>query len=212
MGLWYSYRVLINTKMDAAPLGNGWADMSGGWPKRFAEYNSYLSSGTSIDLSGRRTEWTDKNNEKHSNDPILTIDDVQSMSLANVMGQDDDWDPTALTEQASAPTHVIIQGSTISWDNSDYVFCWVVFKNGEYAGNTTEPTFSINDANATWTVRAANEMGGLSEATKAVIPTGIHEVEKADDSVSPIYNALGQRINANTKGLQISKNGKRIVK
>ena len=55
-------------------------------------------------------------------------------------------------------------------------------------------------------------MGGLSEATKAVIPTGIHEVEKADDSVSPIYNALGQRINANTKGLQISKNGKRIVK
>ena len=202
----------INTKMDVAPLGNGWADMSGGWPKRFAEYNSYLSSGTSIDLSGRRTEWTDKNNEKHSNDPILTIDDVQSMSLANVMGQDDDWDPTALTEQASAPTHVIIQGSTISWDNSDYVFCWVVFKNGEYAGNTTEPTFSINDANATWTVRAANEMGGLSEATKAVIPTGIHEVEKADDSVSPIYNALGQRINASTKGLQISKNGKRIVK
>lgn len=202
----------INTKMDAAPIGNGWADMSGGWPKRFAEYNSYLSSGTSIDLSGRRTEWTDKNNEKHSNDPILTIDDVQSMSLANVMGQDDDWDPTALTEQAAAPTHVIIQGSTISWDNSDYVFCWVVFKNGEYAGNTTEPTFSINDANATWTVRAANEMGGLSEATKAVISTGIHEVEKADDSVSPIYNALGQRINANTKGLQISKNGKRIVK
>lgn len=202
----------INTKMDAAPIGNGWADMSGGWPKRFAEYNSYLSSGTSIDLSGRRTEWTDKNNEKHSNDPILTIDDVQSMSLANVMGQDDDWDPTVLTEQASAPTHVIIQGSTISWDNSDYVFCWVVFKNGEYAGNTTEPTFSINDANATWTVRAANEMGGLSEATKAVISTGIHEVEKADDSVSPIYNALGQRINANTKGLQISKNGKRIVK
>lgn len=128
------------------------------------------------------------------------------------MGQDDDWDPTVLTEQASAPTHVIIQGSTISWDNSDYVFCWVVFKNGEYAGNTTEPTFSINDANATWTVRAANEMGGLSEATKAVISTGIHEVEKADDSVSPIYNALGQRINASTKGLQISKNGKRIVK
>ena len=27
-----------------------------------------------------------------------------------------------------------------------------------------------------------------------------------------LENALGQRINANTKGLQISKNGKRIVK
>ena len=29
----------INTKMDANALGNGWADMSGNWPKRFAEYN-----------------------------------------------------------------------------------------------------------------------------------------------------------------------------
>lgn len=202
----------INTKMDVAPLGNGWADMSGGWPKRFAEYNSFLSSGTSIDLSGRRTEWTDGSGNKHSNDPILTLDDVQSMSLANVMGQDDDWDPTALTEQASAPTNVKIEGSTISWDNSDYVFCWVIFKNGEYAGNTTETSFSIDDANAAWTVRAANEMGGLGEAAKATVSTGINEVTKTDYTVSPIYNALGQRINASTKGLQISKNGKRIVK
>lgn len=202
----------INTKMDVAPLGNGWADMSGGWPKRFAEYNSFLSSGTSIDLSGRRTEWTDGSGNKHSNDPILTLDDVQSMSLANVMGQDDDWDPTALTEQASAPANVKIEGSTISWDNSDYVFCWVIFKNGEYAGNTTETSFSIDDANAAWTVRAANEMGGLGEAAKATVSTGINEVTKTGDTVSPIYNALGQRINAITKGLQISKNGKRIVK
>jgi len=202
----------INTKMDVAPLGNGWADMSGGWPKRFAEYNSFLSSGTSIDLSGRRTEWTDGSGNKHSNDPILTLDDVQSMSLANVMGQDDDWDPTALTEQASAPANVKIEGSTISWDNSDYVFCWVIFKNGEYAGNTTETSFSIDDANAAWTVRAANEMGGLGEAAKAAVSTGINEVTKTSDTVSPIYNALGQRINASTKGLQISKNGKRIVK
>lgn len=103
----------------------------------------------------------------------------------------------------------IVAASKRADQNSRYR---IFIKNGKYVGNTTEPSFSINDANATWTVRAANEMGGLSEATKAVIPTGIHEVEKADDSVSPIYNALGQRINANTKGLQISKNGKRIVK
>ena len=46
------------------------------------------------------------------------------MSLDKVMGQDDDWDPTALTEQASAPTNVVINtdNKMVTWDNSDYVF------------------------------------------------------------------------------------------
>lgn len=210
----------INTKMDANALGNGWADMSGGWPKRFAEYNSYLTSGTQIDLSGRRTSWTDKEGKPHTNDPILTIDDVKAMSLANVMGQDDDWDPTALTEQASAPANVklVKDTKTLTWDNSKYVLCWAVFKDGKYAGNVIEPSYTVDDTNSVWTVRAANEMGGLGEATAATVVTGIDELS-GDNDVKAVrtdwYNMQGMKVNSSYNGTVIQvktfENGNRTV-
>ena len=207
----------INTKMDTAPIGNGWADMSGGWPKRFAEYNSYLTSGTTLDLSGRRTSWTDKEGTQHDNDPILTFDEVQAMSLDKVMGQDDDWDPTALTEQASAPTNVVINtdNKMVTWDNSDYVFCWVIFKNGVYVGNTTVPSYEVDDASATWSVRAANEMGGLSEATTATLPTAIDAMNASAVKSVTYYNLQGIKVNKTYKGTVIKietlANGKKVI-
>ena len=207
----------INTKMDTAPIGNGWADMSGGWPKRFAEYNSYLTSGTTLDLSGRRTSWTDKEGTQHDNDPILTIDEVQAMSLDKVMGQDDDWDPTALTEQASAPTNVVINtdNKMVTWDNSDYVFCWVIFKNGVYVANTTVPSYEVDDASATWSVRAANEMGGLSEATTATLPTVIDAMNASAVKSVAYYNLQGIKVNKTYKGTVIKietlANGKKVI-
>lgn len=206
----------INTKMDVNALGNGWADMSGGWPKRFAEYNSYLASGTTIDLSGRRTSWTDGNGQEHKNDPILTIDDVKEMSLQNVMGQDDDWDPTALTEQASAPTNVVISNNTLSWDNNNYVLCWVISKNGQFVCCTTENTYTVDDASATWTVRAANEMGGLGESTKAVVSTGINEVKTTGSVLrTSLYNMSGVQVNSSYKGaviqVQTLDNGQQVI-
>ena len=207
----------INTKMDTAPIGNGWADMSGGWPKRFAEYNSYLTSGTTLDLSGRRTSWTDKEGTQHDNDPILTIDEVQAMSLDKVMGQDDDWDPTALTEQASAPTNVVINtdNKMVTWDNSDYVFCWVIFKNGVYVGNTTVPSYEVDDASATWSVRAANELGCLSEATPATLPTAIDAMNASAVKSVTYYNLQGIKVNKTYKGTVIKietlANGKKVI-
>lgn len=206
----------INTKMDANALGNGWADMSGGYPKRFAEYNSYLASGTTIDLSGRRTSWKDGNGVEHANDPILTIDDVNEMSLANVMGQDDDWDPTALTEQASAPTNVTINpdSKTLTWDDSNYVLCWVVFKDGKFVAATTVNSYEVDDASATWTVRAANEMGGLGEAAVASAATGIEEITDAQAAQAndAIYNIKGMRVKNATHGVYIIGGKKVVVK
>ena len=196
----------INTKMDANAIGNGWADMSGGWPKRFAEYNSYLTSGTTIDLSGRRTSWTDGEGVKHSNDPILTLEDVQSMSLANVMGQDDDWDPTALTEQASAPAGVVLYTDTkkLSWSDNNYVLCWAVFKNGKFVAATTDTSYDVDDASATWSVRAANEMGGLGEATVAEVTTNITEVKSAAEVKNvDFYNLQGVKVGKSYKGTVI---------
>ncbi len=163
----------LNTEMEVAPSAVGWNEMSGGWPARFAEYNSHLSSGTLVDLSQRKTIFGDG----HKNNPVLTAEEAAELTLANVMGQDDDWDPTALTEQASAPVNVKLTGNDITWDDSNYVLCWAVCKDGKVVDFTTEPTYTVDDAKAVWSVRAANEMGGLGEAAVATTGTGISNVE-----------------------------------
>jgi hypothetical protein len=191
--------------------------MSGGWPKRFAEYNSYLTSGTTIDLSGRRTSWTDGDGNVHENNPILSEEEVAEMSLSNVMGQDDDWDPTALTEQASAPTNVTVNKETnlLSWDNSNYVLGWAVFKEGQFVAVTTDPSYTVDDTTATWSVRAANEMGGLGEATVATVidndATGIIEVKQDAVQNGALYNLAGQKVSESYRGIVI-RNGVKIVK
>lgn len=166
----------LNCVFKAVPSAEGWSEMSGGYPARYAEYNSTTASGTVIDLSKRKTiydaydkkdgdVYTNRRNE--SNNPVLTAVEASEYSIAKVMGADDDWDPTAYTEQASAPSNVTISGTTLSWDDSNYVLCWAVIKNGEIVDFTTEPTYTVDDETATWSVRAANEMGGLGEATVA---------------------------------------------
>jgi len=123
------------------------------------------------------------------------------------MGQDDDWDPTAATEQASAPTNVKLNGTTLAWDNNDYALLWAVCKNGKVVDFTIKPTYLVDDASATWSVRAANEMGGLSEATAAgSLSTGIQNIAAATDAAvikTAIYAADGTQLSNLQKGINI---------
>ena len=48
------------------------------------------SSGTTIDLSSRKTTFGDG----HENNPRLTTDEAAFYTVTNVLGGDDDWDPT----------------------------------------------------------------------------------------------------------------------
>ena len=198
--------LFIDTKMNVVPSAIGWNEMSGGWPKRFAEYNSMTSTGSQIDLSGRKKTFGDG----HANNPILTAEEAaEAGNLHNVFGE---WDPTLLTEQAPVPQNVKIAGTSLTWDNSDYALLWAVCKNGSVVGFTTEPAYTVDDATATYTVRAANEMGGLSEASAAATgATGIENVNVAKPVVDgAIYNLNGQKVNNATKGVYII-NGKKVV-
>jgi len=192
----------INTTMNVQPSAGGWSDMSGGYPKQFAEYNSMTSTGTTIDLSGRRTSWTDKSGTTHANVPALTTAEAEEISdMSNMFG---DWDPTYYTEQASAPTNVVLTDSVLTWDSSDYVLCWAVCKNDSVQTFTTEPTFTVSDTNATWSVRAANEMGGLGDATVATVTTAIGEIGNNADAVSNrYYNLQGLRTSAKAQGVKV---------
>ena len=120
------------------------------------------------------------------------------------MGGDDDWDPTAATEQASSPTNVKIAGKNLTWDNSNYALLWAVCKDGKVVAFTVEPTYNVDDASATWSVRAANEMGGLGEATEATTSTGIENITTSADVLSTkIYSADCVQVSKLQKGINI---------
>ena len=213
--------VWIDTKMNVVPSGIGWNEMSGGWPARFAEYNSMTSSGSQIDLSGRKTIFA----ETHENNPILTAEEAANYSdMSKMFG---DWQPTLLTEQAPAPQNVKFNknDNMLFWDNSNYALLYAVCLNGNIIGFTTDNQVDVTTlegaasaprraANAAdYTVRAANEMGGLSEASApATEATGIDSIEQAQPVINDgvIYNLQGVRVDKATKGVYII-NGKKVV-
>ena len=176
--------------------------MSGGYPARFAEYNSVTANGTVIDLSGRKKVFGDN----HANNPVLTADEAAFYTIPNVMGGTDDWDPTALTEQASAPENVKLNGKNLTWDDNNYALLWAVTKNDSVVAFTTTPAYEVTDTKATWAVRAANEMGGLGEATTALVITdGINTINGNTGKPvrTEIYSIDGKRLNAPAKGINI---------
>lgn len=206
----------IDTKMEAIPSAAGWDEMSGGYPKRFAEYNSTTSTGSTVDLKDRKKvydAYDSKNGDNYVNrrnetaeSPILAAEEAAFYTVENIMGQDDDWDPTAATEQASAPTNVKLNSTTLAWDNNDYALLWAVCKNGKVVDFTITPSYIVDDASATWSVRAANEMGGLSEATVVGQGTGIHNITSATDAAvikTAIYAADGTQLSNLQKGINI---------
>lgn len=196
--------IYIDTKMTVKPSAIGWNEMSGGWPARFAEYNSMTSTGTVIDLSQRKTIFADT----HENNPVLTKAEADAMSYEAVMGSNDDWDPASFTEQAPAPANVALENGVLSWDDSDYVSCWAVCKDGKVIAFTTEPKFDTQTSRAdegVYSVRAANEMGGLGEAvtvggsTSSIVDTAVDS-----EIVSTVYyNTQGIRVSSDAKGVLI---------
>ena len=212
--------VFIDTKMNVVPSAIGWNEMSGGFPKRFAEWNSTTSTGSTIDLSGRKTAYDaydeyNKETGAYVNrrteycNPVLSADEALEYSDMSLMFGE--WQPTLATEQAPIPTNVQITGTTLTWDDSNYALLWAIVKGNKVIDFVTEPTYTIDDASAKYAVRAANEMGGLSEATEATVATGIEEITPATTTVDgKVYNLAGQRVNKATKGLYII-NGKKVV-
>jgi lysophospholipase L1-like esterase len=216
--------LFIDTEMEVVPSQIGWSEMSGGYPKRFAEYGSHTSNGAPVSTEGRKTVYdaydsrTEKivdgqkvyeyvNRRDEYNNPILTAEEAAVPTLAAVMGQDDDWQPTLLTEQAPVPTNVAVNGAVVTWDASDYALLWAVCLDGNVVAFTTEPTYTATK-NGSYAVRAANEMGGLSAISQAVVvseASGINVINTQSQEVSSveIYTIDGKRLSNLQSGLNI---------
>ena len=134
----------INTRMNVIPTAAGWGEMGGNKPEVFAEYNSTDKNGNAVDLTSRKLKF----DGGVQNSAILSDAQVAELSVENVMGGSDAWNPLALTEQAPAPANVALENGVLSWDDSDYVSCWAVCKDGKVIAFTTEPKFDTQTSRA----------------------------------------------------------------
>lgn len=171
--------VYINTKMNVLPTADGWGDPMNVVPYRFAEFNSMTSTGGIVDLSNRRTSYT-KDATMVTLNPVLTAPQAATYTLENVLSGTDSWQPKLYTDQITAPT-VTKNGSSLTWDDNNYVLGWAVIKDGVFVDFVTTNSYTMT-ATGAYKVRAANSMGGLGLDSNQVDVTTL-SVDKHQSSL-----------------------------
>jgi len=151
----------LNTTMNILPADNGWTGM-GTLPTHFYEYNSMNANGEAIDLSVRGNSPTSTN----SYTPVLTDAEAARFTVENVLGGTDSWLPTELAAQVAAPAITLGEG-TLAWSAVEDASSYVVLLNGSYLANITSTDYAVTTPGL-YTVRAANEMGGLGAVSNEV--------------------------------------------
>ena len=221
--------VYINTQTFINIPAKGWYNTMGGLPVLWAEYNTVDKDGNPVDLSQRETYYyyIDSNTgEKHEVFNVkntLTAEEAAQYTIKNVCGGDDNWQPDLMCEACDAPV-VKGEGSQLSWDAVPYAICYVVTKNGEVAGFTTQTTFDGYTASDQWQVQAVNEFGGLSKKGTANAATSISEkgivisedcnatLSKREHAAPQYYTVDGKRLNQMQRGLNIVRTADGKVK
>ncbi|MBO5466829.1 MAG: Ig-like domain-containing protein [Prevotella sp.] len=211
--------VFINTTAEVTIPAAGWYEKMGGLPALWAEYNTMDGDGNPLDLSQRRSSyWKEVDGEQvwvHNVKNVLTAEEAAQYTVKNVLSGSDNWQPSIITESCAAP-QAKIEGNKIVWDAVPYAICYVVYKNNEVAGFTTECEFAY-EAGAEYKVFAANEQGGLSKASVPGVTDGISSLPTAYGQLpTAIYTLDGKRVQQLQQGINIIKtaNGevKKIIK
>ena len=208
--------VFINTTAEVTIPAAGWYEKMGGLPALWAEYNTMDGDGNPLDLSQRRSSyWKEGENGEqvwvHNVKNVLTAEEAAQYTVKNVLSGSDNWQPEIITESCAAPK-ATIEGSKITWQAVPYAICYVILKNNEVAGFTTDCEFAY-EAGAEYKVFAANEQGGLSEACIPGISDGIDNISSsAGNNPTGIYTLDGKRVEQLQKGVNIIKTAEGVVK
>ena len=178
----------------------------------FHEYNSIDKDGTVVSPSSLEETFTNKaGDEKITYDIILSAEQAAGYALDKVFT---DWHPADYTIQLEAPDAEYANGNVTWTPADDGAIAYMIEKNGEFVGITTQSSYAIeiDAANDKLTIRSANMRGGFGPAKQvAGTATSVKAVNAAiERGEQVIYNLSGQRVNKATKGLYIV-NGKKVV-
>ena len=180
--------------------------------QNFREFNSMDKNGNIVSPASLVETFT-KGDVSYTYDIILKAEEVEQYAYDKVFTE---WDPASLSRQVEAPADAKYDNGTVTWTrlrNGSIAFA--IFKNGEFAGLSTDDSFNItvDPAADELLIRAANPAGGFGPAAHvAGTVNGIEALQPSPvTSAHTIYNLKGQRVQKAGKGLYIV-NGKKVVR
>ena len=152
----------INTKVNDNKMSPGrWTP--GGMntvAKEFVEFNTTDLEGNVVSPLSKVIEFT-KDVNKNKMETILTAEQAAEFDIEKVFP---DWQPRILARQMPPPV-ASYDSKRITWTPVDGVMAYAIFCNGNLVGLTAGSSYSLENYKATdiYTIRSANEMGGLGE-------------------------------------------------
>ena len=188
--------------MRSLPNAVGWGSMSSGLVVRFHEFDSRDADGNPLDLSSRSISAC---NAAANSDPcVITEEQAAEYTLDKVFPN---WNPQDYTQQFNV--EVVLTDRTLTWACPEPAIGFVVCKDGHPVTFTTGLSYTLpeGDAAGTYSVRVANEMGGLGTSSNAV--TGIQTIlaDMPSFRSSALYNLFGQKVTSNYQGIVICSQG-----
>ena len=166
--------------------------------KNFFEYNTLDEDGKVISPAENIVKFT-KDKEVSEYNTIITAEKAAEFSLDKVFTN---WKPADLASQTTA-TAATLSNDKLSWTGDAQMY--LVAKDGKFFALTTEKSVNLNGEKGSFTVRAANQMGGFG-ATANSVSTGIQNIASATDAAvikTAIFAADGTQLSNLQKGINI---------
>lgn len=179
---------------------------------KFVEYNTMDANGTVVSPSSYECTFT-KDSKSNTYETILTAEEADSYSL-DAVSKTWNWYPATFTAQKSMEL-LKADGNQLTWNAVDGALAYAVFRNGEFVGMTSVPSYNITEGDASeYTVRAANECGGFGQGSTTTSGIAGTVADSADVMNTYYYNVQGVRVNDSYKGIVIKvdtlKDGKQV--
>lgn len=166
--------------------------------KNFFEYNTLDEDGKVISPAENIVKFT-KDKEVSEYNTIITAEKAAEFSLDKVFTN---WKPADLSAQTTA-TAATLGNDKLSWTGDAQMY--LVAKDDKFFALTTEKSVNLNGEKGSFTVRAANQMGGFGATTNSV-STGIRNIAAATDAAvikTAIFATDGTQLSNLQKGINI---------
>ena len=152
--------VWINTTLKMDIIASHWSSWSS-IPALYGEYNTVDKNGTVISTEGK----TVGNGEYSFTSTVLTATEAAEYTYEKIV-RTNGWNPKEYMETPlAAPSNVNLSGNELSWDAVSGASGYLIFMNGNYAGQTTDTTVTLTntDESNIYTVKTVSQYGTVSE-------------------------------------------------
>ena len=169
---------------------------------KFVEYNSVDAEGNVVSPASNVVTFTKDANKKEM-ETIINAEQAAEYSLDKVFPN---WTPADIAQQTTVGL-VSLTDNTLTWEAAKGATAYAIVCNNEIVDIVDANTLSyaVSNADATYAVRAANGMGGFSEAIKVgEAGTNIKNAVSDNEKETIIHTLGGVRINkVGGKGIYI---------